>query len=222
MARYSVLQLADQVIRLIERGSVKVTKSFDRREIAKAIRDITSELLRGSYRDRYIAGTKQMYQQYVVTFTDVDVAYDEIKKVYYATLPADPEDLPDNEGIMNVWPQTGERDKDIAMIPLPLNANVVLGRLPAGTLQQQFGFIPYRDRVDFTTIIDGEEEITVDDEKIKKVMIQMVTTDPRDTADDEPFPISPHLRPMLLMRTLAMFGLPEKEAQRVIDEQNEK
>jgi hypothetical protein len=220
MARYTVIQLADQVIRLMERGSVKVSKPFDRREVARVIRDIASELLRGSIRERKMLGTNQVYEQYVITFSDIAVIEDVDREVFYAELPADPEDLPNGEGIMNVWPQTGKAEKDIAMIPLPLNADIILGRLPAGTIQQQFGFIPHRDRIEFTTITDGDSEITVDDEEIEKVRIQMVTTDPRDTADNEPFPMSPHLRPTLILRCLAMFGMPEKEAQRIVKPEN--
>ena len=221
ITRYTVLQLADQIIRLMERGSVKVTKPFDRREIARVIRDVTSELLRGSYSEHLIAGTNQIYQQYVAIFEEIEVK-NRSEKIYYAELPADPEDLPDNEGIMNVWPNTGKYEKDsVAMIPLPLNANVILGGLPAGTLQQQFGFLPFRDRIEFTTIKVGEKERTVADEGIKKVNIQMVTTGPANTADDEPFPMSPHLRPMLILRVFAMFGAPEQELNRILEEQNE-
>ena len=120
MARYSVLQIADEVLRIIERGNLKLNKPYDRREVARLARDVTSELLHGSYIQKKQSGVNEIYSQYVVIFEDIEVKKDS-RGVCYSELPADPDDLPDNTGIMNIWPvATGKAAHNRPIIPLPL------------------------------------------------------------------------------------------------------
>lgn len=215
MARYTVLQIADQVLRIIERGNLKLNKPYDRREIARLARDVTSELLRGSYIEKKQVGTNEIYSQYVALFEDIDVKKD-ANGICYSELPCDPDDLIDNTGIMNVFPVAASKTvHKRPLIPIPLNAMVLLAGLPAGALERRFAFHPKRDKIEYTTIREEDKERTMLDEKIEKVNIQMVTTAPEDVADNEPFPVSPHLRTTLIIKLLGIFGVPEKEIEKL-------
>lgn len=218
MPRYSVLQIADQVLRIIDRGNLKLNKAYSRREIARMARDVASEMIQGSYEKKRRLGDNQMYSQYIATFTGVTVTKDS-RGICYAELPADPDDLQNNEGIMNVWPENASKSvHKRPLIPLPLNADVIFASLPAGALETRFGFRPLRDKIEFSTIREADKERTVLDEKITTVRIQMVTTAPEDVADNEPFPMSPHLRRTLIVTLLSTFGVPEKEIEKLNEE----
>ena len=122
----------------------------------------------------------------------------------YSLLPAEPDDLPDDSGIQAVWPE-GDNIKEDAdvIIPIPHNARTVLHRLPAYALEQRFGYYPEADRV----IYKKRRGKTLLEEGIETVSMEIVTTNPKDVADDDILPISPHLRNDLLLMTAQMFGL---------------
>jgi hypothetical protein len=183
-------------------------------------RDVASELIVGSRQRKQRENDNQIYSLYLAEFDDIEVK-NSARGVNYAELPCDPDDIGNNEGIMNVWPRpTSDKAKHKKpIIPLPVNADVVFSSLPAGALETRFGFRPYRDRIEFTTIRQEDKERTMLQENIDKVKIQMVTTAPEDVPDDEPFPMAPHLRTSIIVKLLSMFGVPEEEIKKLNKEE---
>lgn len=201
---YTLDALAEQVIRLMKGGRPTSDIHIDRREISRQMRAIASELIRGRWFEMKNTGEiNELGHIYLATFNGVEVKEDEDTDEFYIDLPAIPENLPDGTGIQNIQPETKTPEKNVPMIPIPMNANIILSQLPVGALENHFGFMWRRTRAYFTE----QNGRTVGQEKIEKVMVQMITVGPEDVDDYSPFPIPSDLIPMLLTRTLTIFGI---------------
>jgi len=201
---YTLDALSEQVIRIFTAARPTADVHLDRREVSNAMRTMAAGLIRGRWFEMKNTGeVNHLGHIYMATFNGIEVKEDQETEEYYIDLPAIPEDLPDNTGIQNIQPETGKAIKDIPMIPLPLNADIIIGQLPVGALEQRFGFDWRRDKVYFTE----QNERTVEEEGIDTVQVRMITVGPEDVDNFSPFPIPADLIPMLLSQTLAIFGL---------------
>lgn len=201
---YTLNALAEQVIRIIQNHRPTQENKVDKREVARYMRGIAAELIRGRWFEMKNAGeVNQLGHIYMAEFDDVDVQEDD-KGVCYIDLPAIPESLPDETGIQNIQPATGKPEKDIPMVPIPMNARIVINNLPVSGLQNRWGFEWRRNIVRFT---EQEGERTLLKEGIKKVRVDMITVGPEDVEDDAPFPIPSDQFPGLVTKTLAIFGI---------------
>jgi hypothetical protein len=213
---YTLNGLAEQVIRLFEASRPTVETKLEKREVVKQVRSIASELTRKRwYEMRSTGEVKHLGQLYMGRFDGVVVEKDETTKENYCYLPAQEEDLPDGTGIQSVVPNTNNAEKNTQMIPIPPNAEIVLSALPAGALEQRWGFMPKRDKLVFTKL-NGK---TLLEEQIKTVnIVQIVSL--ADTVDDPsaPIPIPHDLIPELLKRTLAIFEVNKKFEEDVIND----
>jgi hypothetical protein len=201
---YSLDALSEQVIRIFTASRPTADVHLERREVSKAMRGVAAGLIRNRWFE--MKNTKEVQHLghiYMATFDGVEVKENDDTGEFYIDLPAIPEDLPDDTGIQNIQPETGKAIKDIPMIPLPLNADIILRQLPAGALEQRFGFDWRRDKVYFTE----QNERTVEEEGIDTVQVRMITVGPEDVADEAPFPIPADLITMLLSQTLVIFGV---------------
>ncbi len=201
---YTLDALSEQVIRIFTAARPTVEVKLERREVSKAMRSIAAGLIRGRWFE--MKNTKEVQHLghiYMATFNGVEVKEDDDTGEFYIDLPAIPEDLPDDTGIQNIQPETGKANKDIPMIPIPLNADIILNQLPVSALEQRFGFDWRRTKVYFTE----QNERTVEDEGIDTVQVRMITVGPEDVDDFSPFPIPSDLIKMLLTETLITFGV---------------
>jgi hypothetical protein len=201
---YTLNSLSEQVLRIIQNHRPTQENKLDKREIARYMRGVAAELLRGRWFEMKNAGeTNALGHIYMAEFDDVEVKVD-TKGVNYIDLPAIPESLPDETGIQNIQPATGKPEKDIPMVPIPMNARIVIQNLPVEGLQNRFGFEWRRNIVRFT---EQQGERTLLKENIKKVRVDMITVGPEDVENDAPFPLPSDQFPTLLTKTLAIFGI---------------
>lgn len=201
--------LADQIIRILERYRPSRETQLQKKEVGFAVRDIASELIQATWKEyKKMKEATQLSHIYMGEM-DLTVQENPTTKVNYVDLPVVPEDLPDGTGIREVWPATGKPILDREpIIPLPPNARSVLMLLPAGALELRFGYIPRGLTLEFTK----KKDKTLKEWNISKVRAVIITTSIENAGDDDPFPISPHLRPQLIIRALQIFGMGYREA----------
>ena len=216
---YTLNSLAEQVQRLFEVSRPTAENKLEKREIIKAVRIVASELTRKRwYEMKQTEQTKHLGQLFVGEFTGVIVRLDDKTSDNYIYLPAQEEDLPSGDGIQSIVPEHINKSKNTQIIPIPPNAEVVLGTLPASSLEQRWGFMPKRDRVTFTKL-NGR---TLLQEGIKTVkVVQIVAL--ADSVDDvnAPVAIPADMVPEVIRQTLAMFGVEKQMQEDVIsDNQN--
>lgn len=201
---YSLAALSEQVIRILTAARPTSDVHIERREVSRQMRSIAAGLIRGRWFEmKNVGEVKSLGHIYLATFKGVVVKQDDDTEEYYIDLPAIPEDLPDDTGLQNIQPETDTPEKNKPMIPIPMNANIILSQLPVGALEKQFGFMWRRDKVYFTEQVDR----TLKDEGIDKVTVQMITVGPEDVDDKSPFPLPSDLFNTLLIGTLSIFGL---------------
>jgi len=219
MARYTPNQLAEQVERMLQAFRPTSDHHIDKREIKMRLKDRAAELMNARRWEQMYDGERrygqrpkaggEVYHGWLMTFENIDVEEDGDK--CYSELPAEPLELPENDAIQHVFPETGTLRSDIdqePIIPIPTNATTILRTLPAGALEQRFGYEAIGDRIYYTT----RRGKTILDEGIDTVKMVMVTVNPQEARDDDPLPISPHLRNDLLIQTLALFGIDAEKA----------
>lgn len=213
---YTLNGLAEQVIRLFNAMRPTAEVKLEKREVVRQVRSIASELTRNRwYEMRSTGEVKHLGQLYMGQFDGVEVLKDDITKDNYCWLPAQEEDLPDGTGIQSIVPNTNNAEKNTQMIPIPPNAEIILSQLPAGALEQRWGFMPKRDKVVFSKL-RGK---TLLEERIETVnIVQVVAL--ADTIDDPSasIPIPQDLIPELLKQTLAIFGVGEKIPEDVVND----
>lgn len=204
-ANYTLNGLAEEVIRLFTSYRPTEELKLEKREVIANIRTIASELTRKRwYEVRQTGESKGWSQLYMGRFDGIAVEVDELTKENFIWLPVFEEDTPQGDGIQSIVPNTKNKDKNIQMIPIPPNAEVVLSQLPVGALEQRWGFMPKRNKVTFTRLRGR----TLLEERITTVNVVMIVA-LADTVDDlsAPIAIPQDLVPELLRQTLAIFGV---------------
>ncbi len=181
---------------------------LERREIYPVIRSVASELTRKRwYEVRQTGETKAWSQLYLGVFNDIPVELDANTGDNFSFLPVPEEDTPNSDGIQSIIPVVKNAEKRIPLIPIPINAQVVISQLPVGVMEGRFSYTAARNKVIYTK----NRGRTLLQEKINFVDITMITPLADETEDvNSPIAISNDLLPELLRLTLATFGI-EKE-----------
>jgi len=205
---YTLESFSEECLRIIDETRPTQDTKLEKREIAKAARTIAAVLIRGRwYEARNTGENKNLGGLFLAVFNQIEIKEDPDTEEEYIDLPAIPEDFPDESGLQNIQPDTGNASKDEPMIPIPQNADIVLNQLPTGALEHRFGFTQRHLRAYFTT----KNGRTLDEENIDEVQVRMITVGPEDVADDKPFPLPGDLWPELFKQTLALFGISQQE-----------
>ena len=205
---YTLNGLAEQVIRLFNNMRPTSEEKLEKREVVKQVRVIASELTRARwYEMRSTAEVHHLGQLYQGVFDAIPVLKDDNTGENYIFLPVTEEDMPNGDGIQSIVPNTKDAAKNKQMIPIPPNAEIILSQLPAGALEQRWGYMPKRDKVTFTEL----NEQTLLQERITSVNLVMIVA-LADTIDDPSanIAIPQDLIPELLKRTLQVFGIKEQ------------
>lgn len=202
---YTLNGLSEQVIRLFNNYRPTAEVKLEKREVANQVRSIASALTRNRwYEMRSTNEVRHLGQLYMGDFKNIPVEKDDITKENYIWLPVQEEDMPNGDGIQSIVPNTNNKEKNRAMIPIPPNVEIIIDQLPVGALEQRWSFMPKRNKVVFSK----SKGKTLLEERITSVNIVMIVA-LADTVEDPSAPIAipMDLIPELLKQTLAIFGV---------------
>lgn len=208
----TVKTLAQQVIEAYNRGAQSRDSTLDIREVMRVVRDSASYVMKGEWYAGKKLGMSHIGSHFVAKLP-AKVQKDEQGNCY-ADIPCAYIALPNDMGVLRVKPKTGKENVDVEMIPIPNGTWDIYRGLAAGSLEGQWGYEIERDRVRFTR----KRKKTLLEENIKDVTMYLVTMEPSSVADDDPFPMSPDTRQMILERAMQHFGIQESRPQDVIND----
>lgn len=203
--------LAERIMRLIKGGNVSRDNQWDERDIQYLVRDVSSELIKGTWFEERNEGGKGIDSRFVVTFEGVEIKEHESTGENYIEMPIDSYlRLLDDSGVRSIRPDFSESEtkktKEFerkAFIPIPNRFRDIYSNLPAGALEQQVGFEIRKDRVYFTKIGDQ----TVMNAGLKKVIIDVATVDPAAVDIDDALPLPNEYVPRLIGRVFELLGI---------------
>jgi len=202
--------LAERIMRLIKGGNVSRDNQWDERDIQYLVRDVSSELIKGTWFEEMNEGGKGLDSRFVVTFNDIDVKEDSVSGESYIEMPIDSYlRLSDDSGVRSIRPDFSaaetKKTKDFenkAFIPVPNRFKDIYNQLPAGSLEQQVGFEVRKDRVYFTKVNDTNLK-----ELVAKVTMDVATVDPAAVDIDDALPLPNEYVPRLIGRVFELLGI---------------
>ena len=203
--------LAERIMRLIKGGNISRDNQWDERDVQYLVRDVTSELIKGTWFEERNEGGKGIDSRFVVTFNEVEVKENSITQENYIEMPINSYlRLSDDSGVRSIRPDYSasetKKTKDFerkAFIPIPNRFKDIYNQLPAGALEQQVGFEVRKDRVYFTKL--GEE--TIKEAGINMVSIDVATVDPAAVDIDDALPLPNEYVPRLIGRVFELLGI---------------
>lgn len=130
-------QISDELLRLFRQGYPGADEKIDLREVARIIVDAANSMIvPRHFGDRDLEGDMNMDGQVVATF-DLDIKKDRRGRNYVEA--PDYIRLPKDRGIQRMV-QHEEKPGYEAVIPIPSDAMVVAGALPAGIMQGRWTY----------------------------------------------------------------------------------
>jgi hypothetical protein len=192
------LSLAEEIQRNYVRatGAVGALKStIDRREIFPLINQVANELLSTVMMASIKVGDLSVPSSIVATYNNVAVATEHGR--YFVTIPVYPLILPRNMGVYSIVPQTGTPPAltdGIPFIPITQEDWDVLMTTDindTGMLEGQVAFY-----------VEGRKAFFTKNPTVTTVKLKLLISDPNLIGDTDPYPITPELEAMLVLRVL--------------------
>jgi hypothetical protein len=215
----SLRKLSAQISRLLSNGSRPQDSTLRDKYLFEEIRQVTHQLIKGEFFEyKNNEGETGVNHLYIGTYPGIQVQEDTHRNRCYALLPAYPMHLPGGIGIYQVKPDTGDIDKDVAMVPVQSGEIELFRSLNAGLeiMKDQWMFFPERDRVVFTE----KNNETMLEADIEEVEIQLVVIDPAQVDIDDPYPIPPSMEIEVIKGVLLLHGYTAKEAADMVNDGN--
>ncbi|KYG76907.1 hypothetical protein AWW68_18800 [Roseivirga spongicola] len=199
--RVTLKYLAQQVIRMLSKGTPSKDSRLDEREIAESLR----QELASSVYDKWYEAKKNKWEtinpRLLSTFT-LPVSIDTSEKANYVSVGVPYIHLPDGTGIWSVRPVTTKSAINKAMIPTrPQEMDVYHGTITKA-LEGQFSWFALDDRIYFTKRWGK----TLLDEGVKNVLVTLVTVANENIGITDVLPISPEQRKTIVDATLQKYA----------------
>lgn len=209
--------LSERILRILSGGNIPRDQKWEERDIQYLVRDAVAKTVKGTWYEEKNEGGDGLDSRFVVTFTDQEVKKDSRTGENYVEIPVDSWlRLPDDSGIRSVRPsRPNEETKRTkahelrAFIPIPNRFKDIYLNLPAGALEQQFGYEIRKDKIYFTTkgtTTEGQPR-TLEDWKITKVDIDIATVDPAAVDIDDPLPLPNDYNVDVIQTVLTLMGI---------------
>lgn len=193
---------AEQIQRILEGHAPDIDTNRDLREILLVCRDVMSAYAKREWYAYRNAGEKGIPNTMVATFRSVPIAIDE-RNQKYVELPAELIELPNDEGVQQVYAYHATLAQRQSLIPLPQNALEIYGNLAATQLDSQWAYFLRNDRLYFNQAFGRTQHTEVD--------VHMVTMDPAYFGDEDRMRFPPGLRMELMNAVLQRFGVKVSE-----------
>lgn len=199
--RVTLKYMAQQVIRMLSKGTPSKDSRLDEREIAESLR----QELASSVYDKWYEAKKNKWEtinpRLLSTFT-LPVSIDTSEKANYVSVGVPYIHLPDGTGIWSVRPVTTKSAINKAMIPTrPQEMDVYYGTITKA-LEGQFSWFALDDRIYFTKRWGK----TLLDEGVKNVLVTLVTVANENIGITDVLPISPEQRKTIVDATLQKYA----------------
>lgn len=186
--------LSERILRILNGGNFINDSKFNEQDIHYLVRDTVAKINKGEWYSERNEGGKRIDDRYVITFDGQEVKVDPLTAENYIDLPVKSYmRLPDGAGIHSVRPDKSgtntKRTKNLeyrAFIPIPSRYEDIFFQLPAGSLENMYGWQLRKDKIYFTK----KDDQTLLEYDISKVSVDVVSVDPAAVSLDDGLPLS--------------------------------
>ena len=190
-------KLADQALRILSGGAIQNATETQVREMMIAVSQARDQVV---WSEMFMlinqADNFDVPGEYITSYDDVEVKYDDKQKIMWAKLPAKPLNLPRNMGIYNVHLT---EDMFNAFIPVSPNFPSLYRDLGASCLEDRIGYFYKRDKIFFVGMDKSDNIPTI------SLNLIVSATDVDD--EDEVFPIPADKEMQVIQLALDMYGM---------------
>ncbi len=189
-------KLAEQVLRRISGGDAEDDSQFDIREIILLVEQAVNALVKADLLQGLAIGETYIGTQYISTFMDTPVLFDNGLDKAYSEIPCNYLSLPDDRGVYHISRMKGQDD---AFVPLRNGSETLYSHSPARNLEGRAGFWTEGKRIYYKPNIfkDG----------CKGVLLKLVVASPSEIKDDEPYPIGSDMELPVIEKVLEIMGV---------------
>ena len=131
------LQIAEQILRLINSGDVTSDNDIDIREIILAVEQERDRLVRLRLFESLQMGEMIVAGDVISSFDNVLIKKDSVKDMLYSDLPGNPLSLPNDYG---VWQVSYQKNQKSSFIRMPNGSMGLYNGLPSSALGGRDGF----------------------------------------------------------------------------------
>lgn len=190
----SLRQISEQIIRILSGGDRNLDDSkWDIREIELFVTQAINYFIKQNLFQNISQGQNGIDGQYVITFKNIDVLYDEDLALAYAVLPATYISLPYDRGIVQV---SLMKDQFNVFIPIRNGAVAVFKNSPAGRLESRIGFYPEQQNIYFTKDISKDTD---------KILVKLIIADAQAVNNNQLF-IPPDIELPIIEKVLQLLS----------------
>lgn len=219
----TIKSISERILRILNGGNTKRDSQFHELDVQYLVRDTAAKLIKGEWFAERNEGGKDIDSRYVVPFSGIEVKKNEYGD-NYIDIPVDSYiRLPDGAGIRSVRPDSvgtkTKRSKKVetrAFIPIPNRFEDIYYQLPVAALEGIFGWMVRKDKIYFTKRY-GQSLLEYD---VSKVIVDIVTSDPKAISVDESLPLSGEMVQQLIVEVVALFRDGKPQVVDVINDEN--
>tara|TARA_R100001079_G_scaffold111024_1_gene88982 strand:+ start:421 stop:1044 length:624 start_codon:yes stop_codon:yes gene_type:complete len=197
------LQIAEQILRIINAGDVTADSKYDIREIILAVEQERDRLVRLRLFESLQMGEMIVAGDVISSFDNVLIKNDSVKDMLYSDLPGNPLSLPNDYG---VWQVSYQKNQKSAFIRMPNGSIGLYNGLLSSNLGGREGYFVEGNRIYYNDNVSnccGH-----------KVLIKMVLNS-GSIANDVLFPIPADIQSEVIKNVVQLFvqskGLPHDE-----------
>lgn len=197
------LQIAEQILRIINAGDVTADSKYDIREIILAVEQERDRLVRLRLFESLQMGEMIVAGDVISSFDNVLIKNDSVKDMLYSDLPGNPLSLPNDYG---VWQVSYQKNQKSAFIRMPNGSIGLYNGLLSSNLGGREGYFVEGNRIYYNDNVSnccGH-----------KVLIKMVLNS-GSIANDVLFPIPADIQSEVIRNVVQLFvqskGLPHDE-----------
>ena len=144
----SIEQISEQAIRIIAGGDRNIDDfEIDIREVQLLVAQTANYYVKQGLFQNISQGEHNLGGEYIATFKNIDIQYDEDLALSYIDLPAKYISLPYDRGIHQI---SLMKDQWHVFIPIRNGAVAIFANSPAGRLENRTGYYPEQEKVYFT------------------------------------------------------------------------
>lgn len=189
----SIKILAERIIRILAGGDRNIDDfNIDIREVEMMVSSTCNYFVQQNLFQNITQAQHNVDGQYIATFKDVPVLFDDSTDLSYAKLPAKYITMPHDRGIHQV---SLMKDQFNVFIPIRNGAMAVFKNSPAGRLEGKTGFFPEGELIYFVKDISKTTD---------KLLVKLVIASVNDIASDTSF-IPPNLEIPIIEKVLGIF-----------------
>lgn len=190
----SIKILAERIIRILAGGDRNIDDfNIDIREVEMMVSSAANWLIKQNLFQNITQAQHNVDGQYIATFKNVAVLFDDSMDLAYCALPAKYISMPHDRGIHQV---SKMKDQFNVFIPIRNGAVAVFANSPAGRMENRIGFYPEGTNIYFTRDISKD---------VDELLIKLVIASASDIATNASF-IPPDMEMPIIEKVLQTFG----------------